>query len=172
MKLDLSVLIMGAPGSRIGQVVALRLDALISAKACTIFFIVSKSLASVLLTDPSNKHLTPTFGICWGLTLGWLYPMHLTLFTTVTPTGQETELMSLYLFCGQVLSWLLPLLFTILNEAGVSMSIGLASLNVFFAIGLVCLHNTWSYNVAREQARSRRDFEQSNEDTDGTISNG
>jgi hypothetical protein len=59
MKLDLSVLIMGAPGSRIGQVVALRLDALISAKACTILFIVSKSLASVLLTDPSDKHLPP-----------------------------------------------------------------------------------------------------------------
>jgi MFS-type transporter involved in bile tolerance (Atg22 family) len=164
---------MGAPGRRIGQVVALRLDALISAKACTIFFIVLKSLASVLLTDPSDKHLTPTFGICWGFTLGWLYPMHLTFFfTTVTPTGQETELMSVYLFCGQVLSWLLPLLFTILNEAGVSMSIGLASLNVFFAIRLVCLHNTWSYNVAREQARSRRDLEESNEDTDGTISNG
>jgi MFS-type transporter involved in bile tolerance (Atg22 family) len=164
---------MGAPGRRIGQVVALRLDALISAKACTIFFIVLKSLASVLLTDPSDKHLTPTFGICWGFTLGWLYPMHLTFFfTTVTPTGQETELMSVYLFCGQVLSWLLPLLFTILNEAGVSMSIGLASLNVFFAIRLVGLHNTWSYNVAREQARSRRDLEESNEDTDGTISNG
>jgi MFS-type transporter involved in bile tolerance (Atg22 family) len=94
-------------------------------------------------------HLWNLLGIDVGLAISNAFD---TFFTTVTPTGQETELMSVYLFCGQVLSWLLPLLFTILNEAGVSMSIGLASLNVFFAIGLVCLDNTWSYNVAREQA--------------------
>jgi MFS-type transporter involved in bile tolerance (Atg22 family) len=116
-----------------------------------------------------DSNLWNLLGIHVGLAISNAFDI---FFTTVTPTGQETELMSLYLFCGQVLSWLLPLLFTILNEAGVSMSIGLASLNVFFAIRLVGLHNTWSYNVAREQARSRRDLEESNEDTDGTISNG
>jgi MFS-type transporter involved in bile tolerance (Atg22 family) len=168
----LSVLIMGAPGSKLGEVVALRLDALVSAKACTIFFILSTSLASVLLTSPRDKHLTPIFGICWGLALGWLHPMHSTLFITITPAGQETELMSLYLFCGQVLSWLPPLLFTILNEMGVSMSIGLASLNVFFAIGLACLHNMGSYNVARDQALLRRDLVPSDEHTDGSDTNG
>ena len=55
---------------------------------------------------------------------------------------------------------------------GVSMSIGLASLNVFFAIGLLCLHNMGNYNVARDQARLRRDLVPSDEHTDGSDTNG
>jgi hypothetical protein len=168
----LSVLIMGAPGSKLGEVVALRLDALVRAKACTIFYILSTSLASALLMGPRGKHLTPIFGICWGLALGWLHPMHSTLFIAITPAGPETELMSVYLFCGQVLSWLPPLLFTILNEVGVSMSIGLALLNVFFVIGLVCLHNIGNYNVASDQARLRQDLVPSGVHTDGSDTNG
>ena len=165
----LAVLIMGAPGSKLGEVIGLRYDPLISAKACTIFFIVSTTLASVVLTGPGEKHLTAVFGILWGLGLGWLHPMHSTLFITITPTGQETELMSMYLFCGQVLSWLPPLLFTILNEAGVQMSVGLASLNLFFLAGLICLSLMGDYNVAREQAQERGDSAASNESVNGDI---
>lgn len=168
----LAVLIMGAPGSKLGEVIGLRYDPLVSAKACVVFFILSTSLASVVLTGPNDKHLTAIFGVCWGLVLGWLHPMHSTLFITITPTAQETELMSLYLFCGQVLSWLPPLLFTNLNEAGVTMSVGLASLNIFFAFGLLCLHNMGNYNVAREQARSRGDLVPTDEDSETVASGG
>lgn len=164
----LAVLIMGAPGSKLGEFIGLRYDPLVSAKACVIFFITTTTtLASFVLTGPQDKHLTAIFGTTWGLALGWLHPMHSTLFITITPTGQETELMSMYLFCGQVLSWLPPLLFTILNEAGVSMSIGLASLNLFFLAGLVCLHLMGDYNVALEQARSRGELVPTDESVNG-----
>lgn len=160
----LAVLIMGAPGTKLGERIGLFCDPLLSAKACVLFFIVATTLASILLTGPQDKHLTVIFGVLWGLALGWLHPMHSTLFITITPTGQETELMSLYLFSGQVLSWLPPLVFTVLNEAGVSMSIGLASLNLFFLVGYICLHLMGDYNVAREQARSRGDLVPTDED--------
>jgi len=163
----LAVLTMGAPGSKLGEYIALRYNPLISAKACVIFFIVSTTLASFLLTGPKDKKLTAVFGTAWGLALGWLHPMHSTLFITITPTGQETELMSMYLFCGQVLSWLPPLLFTILNEAGVSMSVGLASLNLFFLVGLICLHFMGDYQAAREQARTRGDLVPTDESVSG-----
>lgn len=160
----LSVLTMGAPGSKLGEWIGLQYDPLVSAKLCVVFFILATTLASFFLTGPQDKQLTAIFGTMWGLGLGWLHPAHSTIFITITPTGQETELMSMYLFCGQVLSWLPPLLFTILNEAGVSMSIGLASLNVFFFIGFICLQCMGDYNVAREQARTRGELVPTSDD--------
>ena len=153
----LLVLVMGIPGSKLGEILGLRYNPVASAKACVIFFIASTTTAALVLTGPEEKRLTPIFGALWGMGLGWLHPMHSTIFITITPRGQESELMAIYLFCGQVLSWLPPLLFTILNEAGVHMSIGLASLNVFFAAGLSFLLLMGDYHVALEQARLNRD---------------
>mmetsp|Transcript_32033 Transcript_32033/g.67344 ORF Transcript_32033/g.67344 Transcript_32033/m.67344 type:complete len:90 (+) Transcript_32033:546-815(+) len=47
--------------------------------------------------------------------------------------------MGIYIFAGSVLAWLPPLLFSFLNEIGASMSIGLGSLNLFFAGGFILL---------------------------------
>lgn len=46
--------------------------------------------------------------------------------------------MGLYVLSSQILTWFPPLLFTILNEHGWAMSIGLVSLNLAFALALVC----------------------------------
>ena len=40
--------------------------------------------------------------------------------------------MGFYMFCGQVFAWVPSLVFTVLNEAGVSQRIGLATLNAVF----------------------------------------
>lgn len=150
----LLVLAMGIPGSKLGELLGLQYNPLTSAKTCVLFFIVSTTAAAMILTGPDDKHLAPVFGALWGLGLGWLHPMHSTIFITISPRGQESELMAIFLFCGQVFSWLPPLFFTILNEAGVRMSVGLASLNIFFMAGLMFLSLMGDYNVAREQARS------------------
>ena len=56
--------------------------------------------------------------------------------------------MGIYIFSGSVLAWLPPLLFSFLNEIGASMSIGLASLNIFFAGGFLLLLMIGDYNEA------------------------
>jgi hypothetical protein len=84
---------------------------------------------------------------------GWLHPMHTTIFVTIRPSGQDAEMMGLYLFCGAAFSWLPPLVFTIMNERGVHMSWGLASLNLFFLLGLVCLYGIGSYEQAMHSVR-------------------
>jgi MFS-type transporter involved in bile tolerance (Atg22 family) len=145
------VLAMGIPGSKLGETLGLRHNPLTSAKICVIFFILSTTAAAVILTGPQDKHLTPLFGALWGLGLGWLHPMHSTIFISISPRGQASELMALYLFCGQVFSWLPPLLFTILNEAGVRMSFGLASLNIFFVAGLIFLSLMGDYSASLER---------------------
>lgn len=151
----LVVLLLGIPGTKLGEKVALRFNPVFSAQICVVVFIFATTVAAFVLTGPDDKQFTVIFGVFWGVCLGWLHPMDSTIFITIIPKGQESELMGIYIFCGQVLSWLPPLLFTALNEAGVEMSIGLASLDVFFFLGLCCLWLMGSYDKALEHARLR-----------------
>ena len=142
----LVVLIMGIPGAKLGELLAFRINPLVSAKVCLLMFFLSTSAAAIVLTGPENKQYAIIFGVLWGICMGWLHPMHTVLFIGLTPGDARTEFMGIYIFCQQVLSWLPPLVFTILNEFGASMSIGLASLDIFFFIGLVCLQSIGRYD--------------------------
>lgn len=61
------------------------------------------------------------------------------LFAMGVPHGQETELAGFYTYCRSILTWLPPLIFTVMNEVGVDMMWGLLSLLIFFCFGLVFL---------------------------------
>jgi hypothetical protein len=93
----------------------------------------------VVLTGPEHKDKAFIFGICWGIGLGWLHPQHTTAFVSLISKGQEAELMGIYLLATQILGWLPPLVFTALNEAGYPMTLGLGSLTIFFAVGIICI---------------------------------
>lgn len=60
----------------------------------------------------------------------------------------SVQLMGIYIFAGSVLNFVPPLLFSALNEMEVNMSIGLASLNLFFAGGFIFLLMIGDYNDA------------------------
>jgi UMF1 family MFS transporter len=148
------VLVMGIPGSKLGGYLTINLrNPITSAKLCDVFFIGTTVLASLALTGPEDRHMTFIFGALWGLGLGWLHPVHVTAYISIIPTGQEAELMGMFLLCGQILAWLPPLVFTILNELGVDMAYGLGSLNLFFAAGLACLFCVGDYDSAVSHVR-------------------
>lgn len=117
---------------------------------CNLTFIFTTTLAAHFLRGPEDKQLTWVFGGMWGMSLAWLPPQHTAAFVPIIPrhNHQETELMGIYLLAGQILSWLPPTLFTILNEMGVPMSYGLVSLNIFFLLGIVHLWSIGDYNEA------------------------
>ena len=142
----LVVLLMGIPGAKLGEWLAFRINPLVSAKLCILSFFLSTSAAAFVLTGPESKQYAIIFGILWGICMGWLHPMHTVLFIGLTPDDARTEFMGIYIFCQQVLSWLPPLVFTVLNEFGASMSIGLASLDIFFMIGLLSLQSIGRYD--------------------------
>jgi UMF1 family MFS transporter len=142
----LVVLIMGIPGAKLGEWLALKINPLTSAKICILLLLVSTGLAAIVLTGPEHKHYVVIFGVLWGISMGWLHPMHTVLFLGLTPDHARTEYMGIYIFCQLVLSWLPPLVFTVLNELGVSMSIGMASLNIFFVLGLISLQSIGRYD--------------------------
>jgi len=145
----LVVLVCGIPGSKFGGWISIRFrNPITSAKLCDCYLIVVTTAASLVLTGPSDKNLAILFGGLWGVGLGWLPPMHTTGFISLIPKRQEVELMGMFLLCNQVLSWLPPLVFTVLNESGFPMSYGLASLNIYFFVGFLFLMAMGNYSQA------------------------
>mmetsp|Transcript_11858 Transcript_11858/g.25004 ORF Transcript_11858/g.25004 Transcript_11858/m.25004 type:complete len:105 (+) Transcript_11858:1548-1862(+) len=65
--------------------------------------------------------------------------------------------MGLYLFSGQVLTWLPPLVFAAMNEAGVSIRISMLSLLLFWFIAIVCLQCMGSYDKVIREANDGTD---------------
>jgi MFS-type transporter involved in bile tolerance (Atg22 family) len=72
----------------------------------------------------------------------------------VLPKGQETELTGFFIYCTQILTWLPPLVFTLMIESGINQRWGLMSLIIFFviAIGLFSLVAPWE-DVLKESAK-------------------
>jgi MFS transporter, UMF1 family len=96
-------------------------------------------LRLVVLNGPERKNMAYIFAILWGLGLGWLHPQHIAVYGALIPNGQEAELMGIFLFFTYVIGWLPPLVFSALNEGGINMAWGLASLAFFFLIAIIFL---------------------------------
>lgn len=153
----LCVFVAGIPGSKLGGMIGLKINPLRSALLCLVVFIINTSLAAMIVKGEESQSMMYVFASIWGICLGWLHPTNAALYCTIIPRGQESELMGLYLFSGLVCSWLPPFLFTVLNEVGLSMRWGLASLNVFFASGFIFLKMIGNYQDAVEFALLRCD---------------
>ncbi|KAL7554523.1 hypothetical protein ACHAWF_017980 [Thalassiosira exigua] len=156
-KVFLCVFVAGIPGSKLGGWIGVKLNPLRSALLCLAVLVVNTSLASYMLTGPEHQAEMYGFAAIWGVCLSWIHPTHAALYCTIIPRGRETELMGIYIFAGSVLSWLPPLVFTCLNEAGVSMAVGLASLNVFFVGGFVLFMWIGDFDTASAISRGAED---------------
>mmetsp|Transcript_20340 Transcript_20340/g.47297 ORF Transcript_20340/g.47297 Transcript_20340/m.47297 type:complete len:121 (-) Transcript_20340:133-495(-) len=71
--------------------------------------------------------------------------------------------MGIMMFATAIFTWLPPLVFSILNESGVNMAWGLASLNLYFIVAMLCLLQIGNYTSARSEA-SNVTYRQVNED--------
>ena len=55
------------------------------------------------------------------------------------PDGQQTELMGIFVFTSGVISWLPPLIFTVMVNMDIGMNWGLLILPVFYTLALITL---------------------------------
>ncbi|GKY93597.1 hypothetical protein MPSEU_000327100 [Mayamaea pseudoterrestris] len=180
----LAVLLCGIFGAKIGAIVAtgaanvrrrfmtshgehdsaaLTTDPVGSAMCGQVYFCIVTTAACLTLNGPEDQAYVPIFGGLWGVALGWLSPMQASAFMGLVGNDdngseQRAEMMGVYLLASNLLSWLPALVFTVLNEAGVSMKWGMASLNIYFLIGLGCLirmvkiqHNGDMHPIASEE---------------------
>jgi len=155
----LILLIGSIPGALLSTVVSERFNPVKSLQVALFFWMVNTFVAAVVVKGPDQTVHLYFFAIIWGLCIGWTYPMERTIYCTIIPKGQEAELMGVYIFATQIISWLPPLVFTAINEAGISMRVSIASLCVFFGLSFCILFLVdRDYNNAVErQKRSHVD---------------
>jgi len=128
-----------------------------SNQLCLFFLGLFTAGAAGFVKDAGQKVLFYVFAIFWGACGGWKYTIERYLTCTIIPKGQDAELMGLYLFSGQVLTWLPPLVFAAMNEAGVSIRISMLSLLLFWFIAIVCLQCMGSYDKVIREANDGTD---------------
>lgn len=149
----LLVLVGSIPGALIAGRAASLFDPLRSAAAASILLIGSTIVASIVLTKPGQQLQAYIFALCWGMGTGWKWTNERMLAAVLIPAGQDAELMGTYLFASQCLTWVPPLVFTLLNELGVNQRVGIGTFSVYYGIGVVALFRVGDYRGAVEAAR-------------------
>mmetsp|Transcript_17058 Transcript_17058/g.36857 ORF Transcript_17058/g.36857 Transcript_17058/m.36857 type:complete len:530 (+) Transcript_17058:80-1669(+) len=135
----LVTLLSSIPGAKFGQLIAKKTNPIISWKINLVVFSAVTAAGAFTLTGPSRQNLCYVFGVLWGVLLGWFYPLENVIFTLSVPKGQESELSGFYTYCRSIMTWCPPLIFTVMNEAGLHMKWGMLSLVIFLVAGLVLL---------------------------------
>lgn len=81
------------------------------------------------------------------------------------PKGQDSELAGFFVYCTQILSWLPPLIFSVLVEAGVSQSWGVVAVACFGigAVVVISMFPSWE-DVLKDVAGNGGVFESALED--------
>mmetsp|Transcript_1942 Transcript_1942/g.4246 ORF Transcript_1942/g.4246 Transcript_1942/m.4246 type:complete len:161 (-) Transcript_1942:174-656(-) len=119
-----------------------------SNQLCISLIAISTAGVASIISNSSQKGLFYLFAVFWGACGGWKYTTERFITVTIIPEGQDAELMGMYLFAGQILSWLPPLVFTAMNEVGVSIRISMVSLLLFWFVAIICLQCMGSYERA------------------------
>lgn len=148
----LILLLFAVPGTRIATW-ANTINPIRSLQACLLLWIATTSLAALVLRDPGHQLVAYIFAMVWGLCLGWITPTEKTLYCSIIPRGQEAALMGTFICAGQILSWMPSLVFSVLNEAGMSMRLGLFSLTFYFTASFFILFLVGDYWEAIAHAR-------------------
>lgn len=88
----------------------------------------------------------------WGLCFGWIIPNGRTIYVTISPKGQEAELMGIYIFFSNGFIWLPPLIITILITNGISWRFSIGILSIFVFASIIILNFMGSYKAAKLHA--------------------
>jgi MFS transporter, UMF1 family len=120
-------------GSLVSKRVIMYINPLQSYRLGLVSISVTLIFSAYVLVSPEQKMIVYGMAVVWGVAMGWTYPSQRVLFCTLMPKGQETEMMGLFVFMGQILGWLPPLIVTIMNENEISMQYSL------FVIPCFCL---------------------------------
>uniref|UniRef100_A0A7S2A352 Major facilitator superfamily (MFS) profile domain-containing protein n=1 Tax=Ditylum brightwellii TaxID=49249 RepID=A0A7S2A352_9STRA len=156
---NLVMLVFTIPGSFFSQKMVQLINPLRSFRASLVFFSLSVGITGAILDSPEKKNWTYFFASLWGIAFGWVYPSQRVLQCTLIPKGQETEMMGVFAFFAQLLGWLPPLIFSIMNSRGVDMRWGIAMIAFFilFAFYITLLIGDYDAAVLEANPRSEKE---------------
>jgi len=149
--LMLIIFLSSIPGSKFATYITNTFNPLWSYMSGLFMFGSTTVLASIFVKDEADKIKFFLLSLSWGFAFGWIFPAQRTLWVMIIPKQQETEMMGIYICCGQVLLWLPPMIFTILNESGVDIRYGLFSQSVFYYLAILFLLSVGSFENALKE---------------------
>lgn len=145
----LVMLVASVPGGVLaGWLTARFHNPIVTSIVSVVIMAVNTLVAGLVLKGPGQQMETYLLAAGWGLGTGMKWTADRLLSSTIIPDGQDAELMGMYLFAGQVLTWVPPLIFTGMNEAGISQNIGIMMLDVFFFVSGLAYVMMGSYRKA------------------------
>jgi len=146
----LTTMVGGMPGAFAGHYFSkLCQNPVRSAQLCLITFTINTLLAGAFLR-PDTKYWIYGCAFVWGMCEGWMRPQHTTIFVTIAPMKNGAlELMGLFIFFRNIMTFFPPMLFSILNEMGIPMWVGISSLGIYSTVGFIGLTTMVDYEAAR-----------------------
>ena len=150
---NLILLLFTIPGSLFSNWLMQKKNPLITFRYGLIFLTVVIATTVGALDRPERKNWTYLVAVFWGIAYGWIFPAQRTLQVTLTPRGQETEIMGMFTFVTQVIGWLPALIFSIMNEKGVDMRWGVSVLAWFLLLSILLLFGVGDYDAAVQQVK-------------------
>ncbi|KAL9180485.1 hypothetical protein ACHAXT_010938 [Thalassiosira profunda] len=126
------------PGAAISKPISTRTNPNVSWQLSMICLFIVMVIGAFTLPNTPNKYLSFIWGFFVGAVLGWFYPTENLFFSCVLPKGQEAEISGFRVICSMILSWLPPLMFSILVSNGVAAKWGMSIMASFtFPLGSV-----------------------------------
>lgn len=148
----LLMLIGSIPGALLTGPTIAKFNPIGSSMIGTLVLMLNTIVAAIVLKEPGQQLEAYIFAFVWGIGTGWKWTTDRLMASTLIPDGQDAELMGFFLFSGQILTWLPPLIFTVLNEAGVNQRISIGTQAIFFFLGILALCCMGNYRAAVEMA--------------------
>lgn len=144
----LALLVGSIPGGIIGGVVTARFSPMRSFFGAVGLLLANTIAFALIIQGPGQQMETYLLAAVWGAATSWKWTCDRLVASTIIPVGQDAELMGTFLFAGQCLTWLPPLLYTALNEAGVNARLSISSLGIWFLLGIGALIAVGDYRAA------------------------
>jgi MFS-type transporter involved in bile tolerance (Atg22 family) len=147
---SLCMLFANIPGAILSRYMCKKINPLNSFRAAEILFAVSNALIAATVTGPEKKKLVYIYAAMIGVAFGWMFPSQRTTVVALVPKGQETEIMGLISFFGQIIGWLPSFIFTLMNQNGVNMRWGIGMVSFFLLTSFLCTLMCGDFNKAVE----------------------
>ncbi|CAB9526856.1 Major facilitator superfamily [Seminavis robusta] len=147
------MLVSAIPGAVLSAFMCRKFNPIRSSMLSLVIFSMTTIAASIFLTGPNQKPQTYVIVGCWGVVGGWKVTSTLMLVAGIIPEGGDAEYMGFYLFADSGLSWLPPLIFTAMNEAGMSERLGVSvSTVIWYVLGIGAYFMMGSYDDLIQRA--------------------
>mmetsp|Transcript_11136 Transcript_11136/g.17002 ORF Transcript_11136/g.17002 Transcript_11136/m.17002 type:complete len:259 (-) Transcript_11136:59-835(-) len=144
------------PGACIAPFVTKRSNPNVAWQISMVSLFITIVTGAFTLGDAPNKYLSFIWGYFVGLNLGWFYPTENLFFSCVLPKGSEAEIAGFRVISSMILSWLPPLLFSLMVSNGIDPKWGMMAMASFviFAASLLAVGTGKWEDILLESGRS------------------